>query len=244
MKNNKNFISFLLGIAMATVLLTAVGYACPVNTTIKITAADGFNFGSQEFVINIAEAGDRFEWALDSQTNITADNGDILGTIEYLKLETIKDPAIGLEFYIVAGSSATIFTVTATTVTFDPILNPEAYASAGITLTDRNQDGASITGLYSGKAYQALYNGASVYANLVSSFTAGVRKTVTLSENRPLTGDTEIITDTLFSIDSSFHFMLSARDSAAGTSYFEVVPEPTTICLLAIGSLTLIRRKK
>jgi hypothetical protein len=233
-------------IVIVSVLTTTLGYACPVNTTIRVTATDGTNIGYHEFAINIADAGDWFEWTLDGEENIVGDNGDLLGSIEYLKLKVIKDPAVSLEFYITAGNAATTFTIdTNGPTTFDPIANPEAYASVGITLTDRNQNGAAITGLYDDKIYQAVYNGLSVYANMVDSFTAGVRKTVTRSEYKPETGDTEIIGDTLSSIDASFKFILSAKDSAAGTSYFEVlpVPEPATVALLGLGVLSLIHRR-
>jgi hypothetical protein len=244
MKNQNTW--FLTSIVIMSALLVAVGCACPINTTIKVTATDGPDIGKLEFVINVAEADGYFEWILDGGRDIVGNNGDILGSIEYLKLKIIEDPANSVEFYVTAGNLTTTFTITAdSAVTFDPIINPEVYASAGITLTDRNQNGAKITGLYGGKAYRAVYNDSIVYANLVDSFTADVRKTVTQSENYPASGDTEIIGNTLFSINSSFNFTLSAKDSAAGTSYFEVspVPEPATIAFLVIGTAAFLRKK-
>jgi hypothetical protein len=40
------------------------------------------------------------------------------------------------------------------------------------------------------------------------------------------------------------HFTLTPGDSASFTSFFEVVPEPTTIGLLGLGSVLLVRRRR
>jgi hypothetical protein len=246
-------IRLFTGIVFMSILLTTLSYACPIITTIRITATDGTDIGSSEFAIIAPDASNWFEWTLDGGRDIVGSNGNLLGSIEYLKFKVLEDPAASVEFHVVAGNLVTTFNIVAdTATTFDPIINPEAYASAGITLTDRNQNGAVITGLYDGgKVYQAIYNDSSVYANLVDSFTTGIYKTAAHSEDRPITGGTEIIEDTLFSIDSGFYFTLSANDAAAGTSYFEVqpvsepVPEPATVTLLVCGLLgtTHFKRK-
>jgi hypothetical protein len=240
----KKTIWFFTSIVTVGVLLTTFAHACPISTTIKITATDGFDSGSQEFVINAAEDRDWFEWTLDGGRDIVGDNGDLLGSIEYLKLKISEDPATSVEFYVIAGNSTTKFTIDAeSATTFDPITNPEAYASAGITLTDRNRNGATITGLYDGKVYQATYNGSNVYANLVDSFTAGVQQTASQSENKPLSGGTDIINGTLSSIDASFKCTLSANDSASGTSYFEITPEPASATMLALGMFFIAHKR-
>jgi hypothetical protein len=229
---------FFTGIVIVSVLLTTLGYACTISTTIRVTATDGTDIGCQEFAINAAEDSDWFEWALDGGRDIVSDNGDLLGS---------KDPATSVEFSLVNyGDSVITANVTVDTITFDPITNPEAYASASITLKDRNGDGAAITGLYDGKVYLAVYNSSSVYANLVDSFTAGTNKAVTQSEYKPMMGGTETIVDTLSSINATFKFTLSAGDCVVGTSYFEVfhAPEPATIALLGLGSLVLLRKRK
>ena len=216
-------------------------YAGTINLNLTVTASNGTNIGIEEYVLS-GDAANGFEWVNDGRDYLIGD-GKLLGAIEYLKLNVWEDPAVSLEFHVVAFASPINFTITAAKVSFPPIDNPVAYATAGVTLTDRNQNGASITGLFDGgKLYQAVYNDTSAYANLVSSFTAGIRQTVTQSEGKPVVG-TEIIPATLNNILSSFSFALSAYDSASGTSYFEVVPEPATLCLLGLGSLLLLNRK-
>lgn len=248
MKNQNT--RFFAGIVIVSIMLTNLCCACSINTTIKVTATNGLDVASTEFEINVAEAGDYYEWALDAPIGIVSNNGVVLGTIDYLKYKKVADPASGIEFKITAGDTAADFIFSAdsdNSPVFDPITNPRAYVSAGITLTDKNQNGATLIGLYGGgKAYHAVYNGSTEYVSLLGTFSALARKTVTESEYWPDTGDTDIINDTLYNIGSCFYFNLSAKDSAAGTSYFEVtpIPEPATIGLLGLGALSLIRRKQ
>jgi hypothetical protein len=51
------------------------------------------------------------------------------------------------------------------------------------------------------------------------------------------------IAGSVSSIESEFHFVLSANQEASGTSMFEVVPEPVGLSFLALGGLALLRRK-
>ena len=42
---------------------------------------------------------------------------------------------------------------------------------------------------------------------------------------------------------SQFHFTVSANDQATGTSVYVITPEPTSLALLALGGLGLLRRR-
>jgi hypothetical protein len=231
--------------AMLGIILTSQSYAGIVNLNVTITAATSTKSASQNFAISGEAGGNGLEWDLGESVDIV-DGRRVLGTIESLKIKVWEDPAVSLEFYVIAMNANTLFTITAAPVVFPAIDNPQAYATAGLTLTDRNQDGASITGAYAGgKSYEALYNGPNVYADLVSSFNAGVRQTITQSEGKPPVGF-DIIAGSITSIQSEFKFTLSANDSASGTSYFEVIPipEPATIAMLGLGSLLLLRKRR
>jgi hypothetical protein len=164
-----------------------------------------------------------------------------------LILRMVDDPEVGIEFGVRANSSATTFSILSEVVVFAPMVNPTAYASAGVTLTDRTPTaGATITGLFAGgKTHQARYNGSSVFANLVSGFSIG-SGSQTNSEEYGNAFSMITINDTLTSIESEFKFTLSGKDSASGTSNFVVVPEPSSIIALVggLGSLLAFRRRR
>jgi hypothetical protein len=48
----------------------------------------------------------------------------------------------------------------------------------------------------------------------------------------------------LTDIGIQFKFTLTPLDAAAFTGYFEVIPEPGTICLLGLGALGLLRKRR
>lgn len=240
----------VLAVVLAAVLILPVGAnAGTVSVTVKAVADNGGSFIKTFTGETVAAEGGGFECVLVAKVDeqVDPDGGYATfdgGAITCLKLTMDSDPEVGIEFGVRAGSTLTTFDILSDIVLFDALVNPQAYASAGVTLTDRpTVSGAAITGLFDqGKTHQARYNSSSVFANLVSGF--GIPSgTLTASEEKGNEFSMITIGDTLTSIESEFHFTLSARDSASGTSNFVVIPEPTTIALLGLGVLGFLRRK-
>ena len=178
---------------------------------------------------------DTASWVLDHDINITA--GDIvigkLTAFQY-SIASAADPTAMLIFAVQAGSSDTTFNFSSGPVSFSTITNGMAYASAGVTLTG-DSNGATITGLFGGKCYQARYNASNtVFTNLVNSFSTPVDSTSTASERNPVAGRVQIA-GAVDSIQSQFNFTLSANDTASGTSRFDIIPIPEPGSLLALG---------
>jgi hypothetical protein len=220
----------LLWSIVAFLCIPVIAQACLLNYSIKITA------GSDQLIYAGQTDTDSSGFAKIQLVNSDTLIGNDGAVLENLTLNLNADPEVGIEFGF--RSTATVFNLASEVLTFDAITNPQASASAGITLTDRNSNGATITGLLpNGKTHQAWYNNSSVYANLVSG--------VSISGNSQAYSEetSGMIYDSVTSIASKFSFRLSAGDSASGTSTFVVVPEPATLILLGLGSLILFRRK-
>ncbi len=172
----------------------------------------------------------------------------VLGTLDMVSVLYKADPFVSLSVAVTAGAADTTFTITSGTVGFPSITNPPAYAVVSLTLTDNSGDGATLTGLYpGGDAYEASYtgsNGLTTWTTLEGTFTAPTDSSNTITDRLPLVSGTDVIDDTVSSIQSQYYFELTPYDSASGTSHFEVTPEPATLSLLALGALALLRRRR
>jgi len=230
--------------------------ACPMTSTsltgITIRVGDGQDAGEMTWLLQPSQTvADRYVWSLSEPVAITG-GGRVLATVTALGVDVDVDPGVSLGFEVTAGNADTEFTITSATLTFTPLYNIMAFASAGVTVTDANTDGATLTGLFGdGHAYEARYNSSPVtWAKLLGNpVVAGTDDTLTVNDRRPATSR-EAIPGTLSSIQSEWHFKVSAYDTASGTSRFDVigteVPEPATLVLLALGGMGILigRRRK
>lgn len=168
-------------------------------------------------------------------------NGTTIATLTSAFVTIIGDPVIGISFSAVAGSSDTTFNITTGTLSFDELASATAVASAGITVTETDGNTAAVTGAGSGgNSYIAQYNGPTVFTSLISSVTSS--DPFGSSTVSGITGPLAL--SAVGDITASYSFTVSANDQASSTSAYNVVPEPTSLLLLACGACGFLARKR
>lgn len=236
-----------MGKSVVCILILLIGSTAwagftPIGVTIDVTA-DGESAQYQWQVPDPGAAHAMF--ALPAEEQICGQSGNVLATIDLLQVELDDDPFVSLVFAVTAGPSDAIFTITSAAVGFPAITTPKAYATATATLTDQMNNGAVMTGLLAnGDMYEARYNAGIVWADLVPSLSAMAGMSAVGQERRPAAPTMwEAIGVPVTDIQAEYKFQLSAMDSASGTSRFEVIPEPTTLSLLAVA-VVMVRRRR
>jgi hypothetical protein len=160
------------------------------------------------------------------------------------------NPQVSLGFAMAAADEETTFVVTSALLNFTPLTNPQARASAGISLVDGDgENGATLTGMGAaldvGGAYVAQFNGAlpggANFTELQTTPLTIAGASTAVHPQYPADGSWATIPGTVSSMQSQFAFKVSANDLASGTSLFQITPEPSALLLL--GVLTLIRRR-
>jgi hypothetical protein len=157
-----------------------------------------------------------------------------------LSIQCQGDPIVNLGFSVTAGAYATSFSFSSPLMTFDPLINAEAYAEAQIGINSSH----TLMGSYSGgKAYKALYNSTptTTFAYLVNTINSPPWSSW---ESAGLTA----LPGTITSMQSKFQFILSAGGMASGSSSYEItgttIPEPASMLLLGLGGLALLRKRR
>lgn len=170
-----------------------------------------------------------------------------IGAIEQMWIDIDQDPALSVNFVCRGGALTTTFSFFNYLDT--NLGQAEAQATASVTATDRNLNGATLVGLFPGaKVYQARYNSGVNFAYLVDGGTAPVN--LSYSDNEDTGASFAPLYTTLTRMEAEYKFTISARDGASGTSNFQtigVVPEPSSLLVLAAGIapiLGVIRRRR
>lgn len=148
-------------------------------------------------------------------------------------------------FAVQAGSLPTLFELQSELLSFGAIANPEGKATVGLTVTDSNGDGATLTGYTpNGGAYLAQYNGfvpnGTTFAEAIGQVVAGAFDVASADYDSgwlPIVGD-------VTSVSAEFGFVLTPGDLATGTSNFQITPEPASLLVLAAGLLLLRARAR
>jgi len=246
LKGNRASLPRTLAVALAAGLLafcSATAFAGEVSTTffaIEVESA----LGSESW--SIASADVDFDPLTDTWSWAGADIplGDV-ATLNQANLIIVGDPQIALGFAVTAGAADTTVTILSAVLSFDPLVNPDGAASAGVTLTETGGDPtASLVGLAgdAGSAYAAWYNVPP--GTVFAEFVPGLTTDTTISDDGN-TGGWVSMGDTVVSMQAEYSFTLSAEDQASGTSNFLIVPEPAGLALAVLaGGLMLARRRR
>lgn len=230
-----------IGIGVAG-LLAVASYAGTISDPV-ITIQASSSLGAGSYTVpyipeNYNPNTGIYTWSLPGEVDILSPNEVVIATISQLSTFIMVDPVVNVGFVLTAGAANTSVSIQSATVSFAPIPNAIAQASAQIGATDTDGDGASITGGFGGLGYQARTN-LGVYSTLVNGFGVGMFG----SDNRNGNVGPNLAGGAVSSMDAEFRFTVSAHDAASGTSVFVVTPEPASLALLAIGGLLALRRR-
>lgn len=189
-----------------------------------------------------------FHWALEDDVNILSDGGEIIATLTNASVTVLADPVINLNFAVQAASSDTTFTITSGLLSFPEIDGAIGAASAGVTVTDIDGNGASISP-FGSSMYHAHYNGdwpaGTLFADLLgSAVSAGAFQTGSGDEDYPGGGGFVGVGDDIVSMSAAWTFTLSAMDLASGSSTFVIIPAPAGVAVLGIAGLVAARRRR
>lgn len=160
-----------------------------------------------------------------------------------------QDPVVNVNFNVQATASNGIYSINSSLNAFATINNAIGSASAAVTVTDTNFDGAilAVSG-DRGQGYSAYYNGGApangaVFADLLSSnVVAPAFGSQSASQNFngggfwPVGGN-------VFDMSAQWTFTLTAGDTASGTSTYEIIPAPASLAMLGLGLAATRRRR-
>lgn len=225
------------------------------STLFRIDVSSSLGTGSWQVNVPNPDISDgTFNWDLDHDVQIMdATGANLLATLNMdgTSMNIVADPVLGLNFNVTAGGAPASFTISSPLLSFPGINNPDAKASAGITVTDLNGDGSFVDGnTFAGglKSFRADYNGfvpgGTLFSNLVDDTSDPAPfSTSANTEAFPAVGFSTI-PGFVTSMSTQFKFDLGTGDNAAGTSVFVVVPEPSTVLLLAGGIMGIFARRR
>ena len=233
----------LAALALATTAGTASADISSVIFTITAELENGNTYPwSIELNPGDVDANGNYYWQLDEAVSVMDGTTEIF-ELSNASITIFADPSVALNFNVIAGQQNTVFSIDSANLSFAPLANAVGRATAGVSVTDLNGDGATFTPQGPG-AYRSYYNGGGTnFQNLIGApIVAGAFSSAGTSDTFPAVGYQNIGT-TLNDIESEWRFTLSSGDLASGTSEFEVIPAPASMALGALALAGLRRRR-
>ena len=243
----------------AVALLAGSAQGASVSSDI-FTIEVSSSLGTGSFTANLVDAipfPDFFLWQLPSSIAITDTNTNtVLGSLVDARVIIDDQPGgglsegvrIGLSYTFQAAGADTDLVVSSGVATFAAIPDAEAYASAGMPMTDNSQDGNATAagGFGNGAAFRATFNGSNAFADLLTNPVSVANPGGSNDDNdeNGTAGSPIGLGQSVTSISTEFRASITAGDSVGGTSVFAVVPSPATSGLLALGGLVAARRRR
>ena len=241
---------WLIAVGVASVL--SAGALAGPTTALRIDANSSLGSGYFEVTLDdgVTLPDGSFFWSLGAPVTITDTNsGMSIATLSFGSIMLGASGVVSHSFVVQAGNAATNFALGSGLVNLGPIANPYGRASSGITLTDTNGDGANLTGNFAGGTmFEAFYDAGAVFANLLTGpfgFATPFDSKAMSDEYPAGAGNFAAFTGPASQIGIHWDFLLSANDSAGGTSVFVVIPTPAaaTMLLAGFGVMTSRRRR-
>ena len=234
--------------ALAMMIASGTANAEIVGSALRITVTSQA-MGEGTFEVSEKDgswSGDTWTWRSGSEgIAIKNAQGQTLATLSNTTMRYISDPVVSLSFSLMAGGAGITASIASGLLSFPSIL-AEGKASAAVTVTDSDGDGATLTGMASGGTmYSAHYNG---YLGAGTTFASlgGASLVAGGWDSNSTSGSLGFLPiGVVGDMSSQFAFSLSPNDQASGTSVWvtQEIPAPGALALLGVAGLVARRRR-
>ena len=239
-------------VAAACAAVAGTAFADISNPPVIFTASS--SLGEATFKVSLEDgewiSDDTWVWNLPTAVDfVDPNNGSLIARLTQGSSYIQEDPVLSGGFSVQAGGVDTNFTITIGSLAFPTINSPRARASGGMTVTDGDGNGATVTGLMpNGTMYRTIYNGTAFFASLISGplVEPDAWGSETDSDEYPPNGNFSQLGVSAFEMFAEWKFTVSANDSAAGTGVFVIVPSPGVLgpAGAGLGLIALRRRRR
>jgi hypothetical protein len=173
---------------------------------------------------------------------IDGNNGNTIATLGQATLVLNPNSQISMGFSLTSGDADTQISISSAVLSFAPGIDSAiGSATAAMTLTDVQGNGASFTGTGpGGSSYSAHYNGAAPGGSIFASGIAGLSTGGSDDDNFGVLNLP--IGSIVDNMSAQYSFTMSANDLVSGTSTYTVTPEPSSLALMALAALAARRR--